>query len=296
MKRLPAAAQRGFTLVEAIIVIVIIGALSAVVAVFIRAPVQGYVDSVGRAEVSDQADLALRRMARDIRLALPNSIRVNTAGTAIEFLLTKTGGRYLAVEDEGSGQPLDFLHPAPAPPVYPSFTVVGPMPGTSTVAAGDYVVVNNLGPGLAPADAYQFSQANRNIAVVRAYDAANSLITLQDNPFAAQTPTPLPSPNQRFQVVSGPVSYVCAARADGTLEITRQSGYSISVNQNVPPQGAQSIAVLASRIDDCSHVFQYDTAAAQRSALVIVALALRTRNQADPPIRLVQQVHVDNTP
>jgi MSHA biogenesis protein MshO len=295
MKRAPAAAQRGFTLVEAIIAIVMIGALSAVVAVFIRAPVQGYVDSVGRAELTDQADLALRRMARDIRLALPNSIRVNTAGTAIEFLLTKTGGRYLAAEEGGSGQPLDFLYPAPAPPAYPSFTVVGPMPGTSTVAAGDYVVVNNLGPGQVPADAYQFSQTNRNIALVRAYDAANSLITLQDNPFAAQNPS-LPSPNQRFQVVSGPVSYVCAARADGTLEITRQSGYSIPVNQNVPPLGAQSIAVLASRIDNCSHVFQYDTAAAQRSALVIVALALRARNQADPAIRLVQQVHVDNTP
>ena len=52
----------GFTLVEAIIVIVITGILAAIVAVFIRAPVDGYFDSVRRAELTDTADVALRRL------------------------------------------------------------------------------------------------------------------------------------------------------------------------------------------------------------------------------------------
>jgi hypothetical protein len=35
---------------------------------------------VRRAELTDQADVALRRITRDIRLALPNSLRVTTTG------------------------------------------------------------------------------------------------------------------------------------------------------------------------------------------------------------------------
>jgi MSHA biogenesis protein MshO len=84
--------QHGFTLIEAIMVIVITGILAGVVAVFITRPVQGYVDSVRRAELTDVADVALRRIGRDVRLALPNSLRVS-GNSCIEFIMTKGGGR-----------------------------------------------------------------------------------------------------------------------------------------------------------------------------------------------------------
>jgi MSHA biogenesis protein MshO len=93
----------GFTLVEAIMTIAIIGIIGGIVAVFIRAPILGYRDTVDRAELTDQADLALRRMARDIRLALPNSVRVNDSGdhpgSQLELLLTRSGARYMADDD-----------------------------------------------------------------------------------------------------------------------------------------------------------------------------------------------------
>jgi MSHA biogenesis protein MshO len=257
--------------------------------VFIRMPIRGYVDSVARAEVTDEADLALRRIARDLRLALPNSVRVNADGSAIEFLLTKTGGRYLSAEDGMEGQVLDFLDPANT-----TFTVVGPMPGLARTVPGDFVVVNNLGEGMSPSDAYGLAAADRNIARIASVDAGAGRITLVDNPFARQS-TPMPSPGQRFQVISGPVTYRCGAGADGTLVLTRHWGYAISAQQNAPPLGAGGSALLASRLAHC-RLFEVDSAAARRSALVLLTLALRARNETDPSIQLLHQVHVDNTP
>ena len=56
--------QCGFTLIEAIMVIVITGILAGMVAVFIRAPIDAYVDSARRADLTDVADTAVRRVAR----------------------------------------------------------------------------------------------------------------------------------------------------------------------------------------------------------------------------------------
>ena len=54
---------RGFTLVEMIVVIAITGILGAVVAVFIRRPVEGYIDTARRAELSDIAETVTTRCA-----------------------------------------------------------------------------------------------------------------------------------------------------------------------------------------------------------------------------------------
>ncbi len=71
--------QRGFTLIEAVMVIAITGIVAAMVAIFIRTPIQGYFDLERRVEMTDTADTALRRIARDLRLALPNSVRTVAA-------------------------------------------------------------------------------------------------------------------------------------------------------------------------------------------------------------------------
>jgi MSHA biogenesis protein MshO len=296
--------QRAFTLIEAILVIAVMGIVAGMAAVFIRTPVQSYVDSVGRAEVTDAADLALRRMARDLRLALPNSIRtVGSDGHAIEFLMTKGGGRYMAADDAEADGTSQFIleFEKTNNPNLNKFSVIGAMPSLSQHIMDDlfnYVVVYNLGPGFAPADAYQIGSGNTNIALISGVtkDGAGNVtaITLSSNPFATQNP-PMQSPTHRFQVIGGPVMYRCAL-SNGVYTLTRHWGYTISATAADPPSSGSS-AVLASNLASCDQLFSYSNSVNnRRNGLVIMKLALKMRNAATPSISLVDQVHVDNTP
>src|SRR2546426_11596884 len=86
--------ERGVTLIEMVIVISITAIIAGAVSVFISRPVEGYADAARRAEMTDIADTALRRMTRDLRTALANSIRITNAGnvTYIEYLQSSGGG------------------------------------------------------------------------------------------------------------------------------------------------------------------------------------------------------------
>ena len=280
--------SRGFTLAEMVIVIIITGIIGAVVAVFIRAPVQGYVDTVARAELADEADTAVRRMSRDLRLALPNSIRVTTSGPTVflELLLTRTGGRYLDEEDGvAGGDILDFSNAADT-----SFRMVGPLPAGASqqIQVGDQLVIYNLGQG--QADAYCTGVSCNNRAAITGINAGARTITLAANPFALQTPVILRSPGHRFQVVSTPVTYACNATA-GTL--TRYSGYAISAAQPVAePVAGASRGLLGNGITACT--FNYAALANVRSALAGITLAMQRTGSGT--VTLFHQVHVDNTP
>lgn len=315
------ARARGFTLIEVIVSIVLLGIVASMVAVFIRTPILGYRDAVDRAEITDQADLALRRIARDLRVALPNSVRVanDSAGnTVLEFLQTRAGARYLSIDDDGvdPGTVLNFDDPGDT-----GFTVIAPLNSFAQVKANDYVVVYNLGPGLEPANAYvvqtqpcskgSSSAANYagNIAQIKTITMPGTAkladkqtvvpdgvdITLAVNPFACQS-TPMSSPSYRLQVVSGPVSYFCTARSDSTWDLVRAWGYKIQPAQPTAPPADAATTLIASRLTRCDTLFGYSTAASQRTGIVGIDMSLHGRNDTSASIRLVDQVHVDNTP
>lgn len=298
--------QRGFTLVELIVVMVVLGVVGAMTASFLRLPVQNYVDATARAELVDVADTALRRLTRDLRRALPNSVRVSPDGSTLELLLTKTGGRYLSEDDNVPvAGALNFL--ASVPTASPNqFVVVGALPtGREAIVAGDQIVVYNLGEGLVPADAYNCTgQCNR--ATVTAVTSATRTITMANNPFSAQTP-PMPSPTSRFQVVTTPVTYSCKPQStdsNGKLvppQLVRYSGYAIQPSQ--PPAAqldgggatpASSHALLATNVVSCQ--FSTVSLANVQRGLVSAMLQLGAVGGPAGVVTLNYQIHVDNTP
>jgi MSHA biogenesis protein MshO len=289
--------QRGFTLIELIVVIIITAIVAGMVTVFIRAPVQSYLDVTARAELADAADTASRRITRDVRLALPNSVRVtsNSSGTYLELLLTKTGGRYLSEDDDLSVTPGNVLAFDPLTPVSNAnvFTIVGAAPsGLQTIVAGDFIVVNNLG-AQPPVDAYNCSgQCNRaQVASISGND-----VTLASNPFVVQTPS-MPSLSYRFQVVSTVVTYHCAPNVNGTGTLTRYAGYAIQAAQPVSTAaltGAPSAALMANQVAACG--FSFDTLPNLQRGLVSVSLTLGAPGGNAGQITLVQQAQVNNSP
>jgi MSHA biogenesis protein MshO len=267
----PTSDHAGFTLIEMIIVIAITAIVGSMVAVFLRAPLESYVAQDRRARLADAADTALRRMGRDIRLALPNSVRVTTDAAGVvylEFLGTRSGGRYRA---QGGGDILDFTV------ADNGFDVLGP---AIAIQAGDLIAVYNLGiPG---ADAWTGN-------TLAAYTGAPGNV-----PHIAIAPKqfPLASPGNRFQVVDGPVTYACAPNpanpALGTL--TRYWGYAIAAAQPMPPTPAAS-ALLATNVSACN--FTYQPGATERGGLVSMTLNL---SQANETVRLYATTQVSNQP
>jgi MSHA biogenesis protein MshO len=287
--------QRGFTLVEAIVVMVITGILASIMVLFIRRPVQNYVDAAGRADMSDAADLALRRIARELHGALPNSIRTTIVGTVtlLEFIPTKTGGTYQATEDDGAAgtYALDFGDASKL-----NFTVIGNMPAVPfDIKPGDYVVIYNLGSGFAGADAYA-TAAPMNRALINSVGvvAANT-IALASNPFAVTSPgVPNASPTHRFNVVTQPVTFRCAPNASGIGELRRYWGYDFQLNQVDPETlAAKSSALLANYVTSCD--FSATNTVHLQHGLVGIGLVMGRAN-SDEAVKLTQQVNVENTP
>lgn len=88
---------------ELIVVVVLLGVLAGGGGLLILQPIEAYDDPVRRQQLVDQGEMALRQIARDVRRALPNSVRVTPvgAGFAVEMVNTVDGARY---RDEVGGE------------------------------------------------------------------------------------------------------------------------------------------------------------------------------------------------
>jgi MSHA biogenesis protein MshO len=282
------SSERGVTLIELVVTIAVGSVVVAFMALFIVMPLNAYTAQTRRATLVDESDSALRFMSRDIRSALPNSVRVATSGTvsALELLATADGARY---QDNGPlSNPalvLDFTTPDGAFATTVPFTQLT-LPWSSSAY---YLSIYNVGvPG---ANAYQsanvITPSGTTIAISAGATSNQNLVTLSPAFQFAYG-----SPEKRVYLVSGPVSYLCDTSA-GTL--TRYSGYSISSTQPTSSaalglQGAIA-ALVAANVASCT--FTYSAGTAQRNALATLEIEI---TQSGEIVQLLNEVQVVNAP
>lgn len=263
--------QRGFTLIELVMVIVIMGVIGGMVSVFMKAPIDAYLDSARRAALTDVADTTARRMGRDIRKALPNSIRTPNS-QCVEFIPTKTGGRYRAEELTAGDNTSLNLTAADA-----TFNMLGSnnaLPTDQRIVQDDVIAVYNL--GITGADAY--NQDNTSRVSGAPVDGVETSITIASKLF------PLASGSNRFHVIPKDekvVAFVCSAnKLYRTVSTTFTSA--------CPTTGA----ILASNVGSCN--FVYNGSDLQRNALV--QLSITFTDSSGESVSLYHEVHVNNTP
>jgi len=279
----------GFTLVELVVTMAVSAIVVSFAAVFITVPVEGFTDQTRRGRLVDAAESALGRIRRDVRRALPNSVRVtaNGAVVALEVLGTVDGGRYREQPPGSPAQRLDFAA------ADDSFNAIGPFTqiGKPFSSTTHYLAIYNVGvPG---ADAYELGNVitppGTRIDVAADTFAGEDRVTLSP-PFRFG----YTSPTQRVFLVDGPVSYLCDTAA-GTL--VRYAGYAIAASQTDRDSSGELVGagaaggVMADRVSGCA--FTYAPGTAERAGLLTLEITLAEDGES---VRLLSQVHVDNVP
>jgi MSHA biogenesis protein MshO len=303
--------QQGFTLVEMIMVIVITGIIGGMVAVFLQIPVQQYMDVARRADMTDIADTALRRIERDLRLALPNSVRVtNNGGTVyLEYLETIAGGRY-----NTATFPVDCLNAGGCTMLTTTGNLVtGAANAASTALVNGgaitlntsrlvvYNQYNNSGNDCSNLNPSVYcAAASGGAPVITGVKNSAANANQDEISFAANTFLPAGgSPQNRFQIVSQPVTYACTP--GGSL--MRYWGYNIQPaqpnNAAAAPLAGANNARLATNVGvTCNFTYNNAISVAQRSGLVTMNLSITENNPSsgNETITLYSATHVSNIP
>jgi len=194
---------RGFTLIELVVVIVVMAILAVGAVTFIGDASDGYAATVRRSELGGTARLATERITRELRDALPNSVRVS--GGCLESIPADGGSTYLSVPVSTPSASFDVTPPIAASAAGARIAVF-PDAVAAVYAIGDPGVIS-------PSATFSAPDPNN---VVR--------VTL-----AAAHRFPLESPSRRFYLVRGPVSY-CVDQG----RLWRYQGYGFSATQPTP--------------------------------------------------------------
>ncbi|MEY2840368.1 MAG: hypothetical protein RJB60_2667 [Pseudomonadota bacterium] len=285
-------------MVEMVVVIAVTAIIAATLAVTIRPTVDAYAAVKGRADLTDQADAAMRRIVRDVRSAVPNSLRSSNT-SCFELIPAKTGGRYRMAADtfrdtpSGCSTPSNTcsapLDPSQSTTIFDSLSSLSPAP-----AVGDWVVVNNQNSN----DVYDGLNRSDITAISTPAPLATQgahRITINAKQFSVGYD------GGRFQVVDNnqkAVFFVCAnagvdASGNGTGTLYRLKNYGFNSSNGASCPSTAGGDVLATKIKSCIFLYNPNQGATQQSGFLAMDIEVSRNNET---AHLSVGAHVNNVP
>lgn len=280
--------ERGFTLVELIVVIVLIGIIGGILVLQLLPAIRSYLLVGQRAALTNHADTALRKIVGEVRSAVPNSLRLGSF-TCMELVPTKDGGRYrMGPDTANNGSTGDFLDDTEARNRFDVLTgsVNAPVPG-------DAIVIGNQNTD----DVYK----PVNVGIVNASGApANAATGVSSITLDAAIQVPPGYDGGRFVVVPKDekvVTYLCLdAQLDagtGTGKLYRLADAAFHPAPTCPAAAPAGAALVADKVSHCAFIYSPNQGATQESGFVQLQLTLSDKGESVP---LTIGAHVDNVP
>lgn len=268
---------RGFTLIEMIMAMVILAIVAMISVQFISQTTRGYQSAAERQQLATIGWIASEKVSRELRNALPNSIRVHSPdaqgrSACIEFMPVKAGSRYSSA--------------AIVPTAASANLTIVPTPdyGSSDIESSDRVAIY---PTSVAAVYSGTSPGPVSVSAVSSVSPASNPtnITLASaHQFSAE------SPEKRFFIVSAPVAYCFSG---GFLY--RYDNYGI---QSTAGSGLANPVVIANRIDTrvlSNAHFRINPETLTRNAVATMYMRIVNSDGSEAQV-VEQEVHIRNVP
>ncbi len=263
----------GFTLIEMVVTIVIIGILGVGISSFIGSTTKGMVDTAERSQVATVAWLVSERLSRSLRHALPNSIRTSTDKTCIEYIPIYSGTDYLSVPVTVSANQFEIVPFSNMPVVFdfiaqPIRVAVYPNSDSGLYTLSTTSMISSL-----------VSQINSGVT-----PNAQRIELTTSHQFPAN------SPSKRLFLVTEPNMFCFKS---GLLYHYRDYGY----NGSFTTMDLDNESVMGSRLGQgvlLQGQFDYDPATLQRNGVITINFNVVGDGNLVQPIN--QEVQIRNVP
>ncbi|MCR6653938.1 MAG: prepilin-type N-terminal cleavage/methylation domain-containing protein [Cellvibrionaceae bacterium] len=258
--------EAGFTLVEVIFVIVILAIISSIGSGFVVTALDSYRAAQQRNQLLQRGRVTLEQMTRELRMALPNAVRVSSGGQCLEFLPVLAAANYHGLVADQINNQAEQTQIQTG-----SFSIQD--------ASARHLVIAPF----SPADVYMSGKPSARIGIASLGSGTYTAVSLSSSHRFIRN-----SPKKRLFIASDPVRFCITG---GNL--VRYSGYGFSTAALGTGNPGGTAALMAHEVAPVGTAFSLSPAAQDRGMLVRMQLRF---SAAGTGIDLNHQALIRNVP